>query len=77
MSSSIDRTKNIGTADASHRIRRLQIGREDALFERDWDELVIRFDPSKRCFEIETSGGSESESTNAESRELAGPDGKN
>ena len=74
MSSDIRRAKNIGTVDEVDQSIPLQKSQRDKLFEHDWAELVIRFDPSRRCFEVETAGGSESK--NAEFTRIGASDGK-
>ena len=60
MISDLKRAKNNGgtyTADAG---KTVEIGQRDTLFGRDWDELVIKFDPSRDRFEVKTAGGNES-----------------
>ena len=76
MGSDIRRYKNIGTADATDRNKRFRVSPKDALFDHDWEELVIRFDSSRQSFEVKTAGGSESGSANAEFRRKAASDGK-
>jgi hypothetical protein len=71
-----DRTSNIGTAETAGRIRNLQIDRKDTLFEREWDELVIRFDVSRDCFEVETLGGGVDEPISPEFMRSAAAEGK-
>jgi hypothetical protein len=71
MSSDFMRTKNIGTVDVADRSKPLPTGSNDSLFERDWEELVIRFDQSKHCFEVKTEGGSGNHSNNADFRRAA------
>jgi len=75
MVSDFRRVKNNGgtySADAG----KTEISQRDTLFDRDWDELVIKFDPSRDRFEVKTAGGNESTSIKMNLKQMAAQEGK-
>jgi hypothetical protein len=70
MSSDFKRVINIGKTEAPTYEKLMRPGQRDRLFERDWDELVIRFDRLSQRFVIKTAGGRE------DSRSMTASEGK-
>ena len=59
MSSDFKRVNNISKTEAPPYEKFMRDGQRDRLFERDWEELVIRFDRLSQSFVIKTAGGRE------------------
>jgi len=70
MSSDLKRVNNISKTEAPAYQKFTPDGQKDRLFERDWEELVIRFDRSSQSFVIKTAGGRE------DSRSMTASEGK-
>jgi len=76
MSSDIRRAKNHGGTYSVDAGKTAEIGQRDTLFDRDWDELVIKFDPSRDRFEVKTAGGNESASMKMNLGQILAQEGK-
>ena len=76
MVSDLRRARNNGGTYASDAGKTAEIGQRDTLFDRDWDELVIKFDPSRDRFEVKTAGGNESTSIKMNLKQMAAQEGK-
>ena len=76
MVSDLRRVRNNGGTYASDAGKTAEIGQRDTLFDRDWDELVIKFDRSRDRFEVKTAGGNESASMKMNLGQILAPEGK-
>lgn len=63
MSSDFKRVNNIAKTEVPTYEKFMRHGQRDRLFERDWEELVIRFDRMSQSFVIKTAGGREDSRT--------------
>jgi hypothetical protein len=70
------RAKNNGVTFAPDAGKTAETGQRDTLFDRDWDELVIKFDPSRDRFEVKTACGNESASMKMNLGQILAPEGK-
>jgi hypothetical protein len=72
MSSNFKRVNNIGRTEAFKFDKLSRPSQKDSLFERYWEELVIRFDRLSRSFVAKTSGSLEKNQKNAEFKRIKG-----